>query len=502
MGSAAMTGCKKSWLDVNENPNEVISSTPEYIFTNALARITTAGGNLNPNEIGSYYAGHWTQSSSYIYSATTFSYQFTNVDFNWWDGWYDVLADFRFAEIGSRDSSYYNAFVGPSMVMQAFLYQELVDVYGNVPYSDALKGIGSLAPKFDKQQDIYKDLVKKLDTAITFIKANSFPGNTGATDILFKGNTTRWIQFANSLKLRILIRQSRVTGADAYIISEINKAAAVTEGFLPSTVDAGINPGFLATTGKTNPIYDRWGYNANGATQSLGRYPRVTKFLIDSYIALGDTVRMKRQFYAYGGENTAVPGTSVRAEINSNYRGVPFGAPSGYTAGNVSPIGPSQIVKGVYDKPYYIMTGAEVYLLLAEAKQRYGAAVTLASTPKEYFDLGVRASFRLTGASDAAALTMLSSGKDLADFNASPDKLKAIWMQKWLALVNFGGLEAWSEYRRTGFPAIPQSAQVADPNKRPVRLFYPQTEAGSNEANVAAEGSIDVFTGRLFWDVD
>jgi hypothetical protein len=75
-------------------------------------------------------------------------------------------------------------------------------------------------------------------------------------------------------------------------------------------------------------------------------------------------------------------------------------------------------------------------------------------------------------------------------------------MQKWIALTNFGGFEAWAEYRRTNYPNTPQSLSVPAGPQRPLRLFYPGTEQGSNKANVEAQGTIDVFSSRLFWDVD
>lgn len=504
LGATAFTGCQKSWLDVNTNPNQVTSSTPEYIFTNALARVGTTEGNLNADETGSYYAGYWMQSSSYILNTNTFGYNFTNVDFNYWDGWYDVLSDFNVAEQTGKDSAYYNFVVGPSKVMKALIFQQIVDTYGNAPYSDALKGAGSLAPKFDDHKVVYEGLIKDLDTAIQILKTpqSVFPGTTSSFDIVFKGNRTNWIKLANSIKMRILIRQSKITGRDAYIIAEINKANAVPEGFLTSA-DAGENPGYLASTGKTNPYYDKWGYDPNGATRSLGRFPRPTKFLIDLYKSTGDSARMKRAFYAIGGESGSNPGNSVRAELNSNYVGIPFGASSSaYTAGNVSPLGPCQLVKGQVSKPFIFFTAAETNFLLAEAKQRYGAGVTLPGTAQTYYEQGVKESYRLVGAPAAAATTLLSNGLDLTDWAASPDKLKAIWQQKWLALVDFSGLESWAEYRRTGFPVIPQSLIVSDPAKRPVRLYYPQSELGSNEANVKAQGTISVFTNKLFWDVE
>ena len=149
------------------------------------------------------------------------------------------------------------------------------------------------------------------------------------------------------------------------------------------------------------------------------------------------------------------------------------------------------------------MTASESYFLLAEAMERY-PSLALPLTSKSYYEQGVRESFRILGVPNATtnADVLLTSGKVDADWTASPDKLRAIAIQKWIALTNFNGLEAWSEYRKTGLPAIPQSLAVSDPTKRPVRLYYPSTELGSNEANVLAQGTINVFTTRLFWDVD
>ncbi len=89
--------------------------------------------------------------------------------------------------------------------------------------SDALKGVGSLAPKFDDQKAVYEDLIKLLDEALVDIKANAFASAFTSSDIIFKGNTTKWARFANSLKLRILMRQARISGRDSYIKTEINK---------------------------------------------------------------------------------------------------------------------------------------------------------------------------------------------------------------------------------------------------------------------------------------
>lgn len=494
------SGCKKSFLDINTNPNSLPSATPSFVFTNALN--TTSANLLGANETGSYWAGHWTQSSSYILSPEIFAYNFTDGNFNYWDGIYDNLQDYQYV-INNADANNQKYFKGPAKVMKAYLFGALVDMYGNIPYSNALKGTAALAPKFDDQKAVYEDLIKLLDSAIVDLKANAFSSAFTGSDIMFKGNTTSWAQFANSVKLRLLVHQSRISGREAYITTEINKIVTEGSGFITGKeVGVGGASFYIATAGKTNPYYDRFGYDANGAQRAFGRFPRPTKFLFDVLIASNDTFRLKRIAYAKGGEKGATPGISTNAEIVANYIGVPFGVASGYTAPATSYLGPSLFVKGEFNRQFILMTAAEIQFSLAEAKQRF-AGVSLPNTAQSYYEAGIVESFRVLGVPNAAtnAQALLTGGKMDADWSASTNKLEAIATQKWLALVNFSGLEAWTEYRKTGIPNTPQAATVAD-NKRPVRLFYPNTEAGSNTANVKAQGVVDVFTTKIFWDID
>lgn len=491
------TGCKKAFLDINTNPNSLPTATPAFILTNALN--TTANNIIGPNVTGFYWAGQWTQSSSYILDPAIFNYNYTNGDFNYFDGFYDNLEDYQYV-IANADANNQKYFKGPAKVMKAYLFQALVDMYGNVPYSDALKGVGSLAPKFDDQKAIYEDLIKLLDEAIVDIKANTFASAFVGSDIVFGGNTSKWARFANSLKLRILMHQSRITGRDAYITTEINKIISEGSGFITGEEVGSGGPSFyIATAGKTNPLYDRFAYDANGAVRALARFPRPTKFLFDVLIASNDTFRLKRLAYAKGGEKGSTPGVSTAPEIISNYVGVPFGVASGFTAPSTSYIGPSLFVKGEFNRKLILMTAAEIQFSLAEAKQRF-PAVSLPGTAQSYYEEGVRQSFRALGVANASsqADVLLKSGIADADFTASPDKLRAIAIQKWLALTNFSGLEAWTEYRKSNLPVTPQSPGVTN-SDRPLRLYYPNTESGSN-SNVPT--GIDPLKTRLFWDVD
>ncbi|GAB3911378.1 SusD/RagB family nutrient-binding outer membrane lipoprotein [Larkinella knui] len=501
LGSA----CKESFLDINTNPNVLPTASPSFVFTNAL---NTTATNLNgnsatgnqPNEVGSYWSGQWSQGNGYIINTTIFAYNFTNGDFTYWDAYYDNLEDYQYV-INNADANNQKYLKGPAKVMKAMLYQQLVDMYGNLPYTEALKGGEVLAPKFDDQKVVYESLITLLDEAIVDLKANPFASAFTGSDIVFKGSTTKWAQFANSIKMRILIRQSKVAGKETYIKTEINKIVTEGSGFITGEdVGVGGPSFFLATAGKLSGVYDRWGYDANGAKRALNNFPRPTKFLIDGLKAAGDTLRMKRIAYANGGENGTVPGTSVQKEISANYSGTPFGVSSGYLPANTTSLGPSLIVKGEFNRPSILMTATEIQFLLAEAKQRF-TDVTLPGTAKSYFEEGIVQSFRILGANVAGAAAFKGSKIENYDWDASTNKLTAIAIQKWIALTNFSGLEAWTEYRRTNLPVLPQSVQVADA-KRPVRFYYPNTESGSNGANVTAQGTIDAFSTRLFWDVD
>jgi len=498
LGLAAVlgTGCNKSFLDVNTNPNALPTATPSYVMSTALN--VTSTNMVGPNELGSYWSGQWSQSNGYILSTTIFAYNFTNGDFNYWDGFYDNLQDYQYV-INNADAAGQSYFKGPAKIMKAYVFQHLVDMYGNVPYSDALKATGSLAPKFDDQKTVYEGLITLLDNGIADVNANAFASAYSGLDFMFKGSQAKWVQFANSLKLRILTHQARITGRDAYITTEVNKIVSQGGGWL-TTSDAGINPGYEAVAGHTNPVYNNWGYSAAGAKQALNNYPRLTQYFVNTLKANNDTFRLKRYGYALGGENSANPGVSLNPEIASNYVGVPFGQSSGFLPSGCCALGPSLLVKGDYGRPYVMFTAAEVQFCLAELKQRF-PAVTLPGTAQSYYEAGVTQAFRLVGSTSAQATALYTSGLPDCDFVASTDKLKAIATQKWFGLANFSGFEAWTEYRRTRIPATPQTVQEPS-SKRPLRLFYPNTEGGSNTANVAAQGTIDVFATKIFWDVN
>ncbi len=297
-------------------------------------------------------------------------------------------------------------------------------------------------------------------------------------------------------------------------MSGYNAAADIATVSSDGYIDAPVfcNPGYLKTAGKLNWYYVNWGFNENDAP--TGDFRKMGFAIIEWLKGSGDMFRLQRIASA-----KADPNNDLFSNLPSDYVGVPLGgAGNPYLSSNVSAMGRMVVKKGDATRPVTIMTDAESYFLQAEARQRGW----LAGSAQAAYEEGVRRDFRFVAnigqayatatqaQADAAANAYLVNGLANADWNASPDKLKAIWVQKWIALVNVDGSEAWAEYRRTTSPANPNgnipspytAQSVATTQTQPLRLYYPIVESNSNSANVPLTGSTYVFNTRIFWDIN
>lgn len=509
IAALATMGCKK-YLDVNTNPNTPTLTNTKYVLTNALntsARIVAGGLHIT----GGSWTGFYGHSTSFTGGGQEKTYVFTNGDFNFFDGMYDNLTDYQYViEHAAADGVPY--FVGPAKIMQAFIFQKLVDIYGNVPFSEALKGSSSPNPKYDDAATIYTSLLAKITEGVADINSATFPLNDPA-DIFFKADKTKWKQFANTLRLRLILRQSNVSGfSPAATISAIQSDGS---GFLTSTVLC--QPGYLKSSGKLNPYYQNWGFNENDAP--TGDFRKMNSVILNWLKNSGDIFRLGRLC-----SKIANPENDQAISTNPNdYAGVPLGgAGNAYLSSNVSSMGRMQIIKGNATLPSIVITEAESYFLQAEAIERgwmSGSAATMYSN-------GVIAAFRLASGiqfgsvatasaatSDAAANTYMSNTAATngvyVNYASCPDqaaRLKAIWVQKWVSLCNVDGGEAWAEYRRTNSPTNPNGNCPTSPHSvavsgaEPVRFYYPLREENVNGANTP--DAISPFTSRVFWDIN
>lgn len=473
-----MSGCSDKYFDVNTNPNTPTSVSPELILSNALA---VTGARLGHNQIGSFFGGYWAPSGSYSGFFEERQYDYNNTyGTGVWNSCYDNLEDYQQIEDAGTKQNW-KAVTGIAKVMKAYNFQILVDAYNNVPYSDALKGTASIRPKYDDAQAIYDDLAKKLDEAVADLKTPIATTNPspGAFDIVFKGDLTKWVRFANTLKLRILLRQTNIAAKEATLKTEIAKIAA-NGGFLLAGENVLVNPGYSKSTNKQNPFWENYAYQASGLDAGTRQAYVYSDFFITSLTTLKDDDRL--------------PQLALKNNAGI-YRGVPLG--EGNDA-NLFPkaswFGPG-ILKS-FDQSSVLMTAAEGFFLQAEAVQRG----YLTGDAKTLYNGGILESYKYLGVPNAATAAAAYAARTtpLVGFDASPDKIEAIITQKWIAMASLTGFEAWSEFRRTGFPRIPLATKAIQP-KYPQRLFYPSSEVSNNPDNVLAQGQLNQFDNKIFW---
>ena len=384
---------------------------------------------------------NWSQSDGFSWYSDEFKY---NVTSSFYSATFDnVYANplKQYQVLNNLTDTKYDYYKAIAKVMKAFHFQILVDTYGDIPYSEALGRSLLATPKYDDAQTIYEDLIVQLTDAIALIK--NAPENVvvpGADDCMFGGDMETWIKFANTLKLRILVRQSDMTGRESYITTELGVINAEGSGYITS--DVGVNPGFIeGETDKQTPIWDELGWDAAGTQTMSSKATCATTYIINYLTTTGDP----RIDYIY--EKPA-----------TGHLGVPQGlldydtpVVDAYMPEKVSNIGPG-ILKGG-DMDAIIFTLAESYFNQAEAREK--DLITSGPSAQELYESGITASFEYLGLQPADAVTYYSQTKDLVNWGNSPNKIKAIITQKWIAVNGITAEQSWFDYSRTGYPSIP-----------------------------------------------
>jgi Starch-binding associating with outer membrane len=512
---AVGTGCRKDQFNINRNTNNPTDSTVTYDVV--IPAALHASGVIIAQQWGPIqnWMGYWARSGTYAPNVIEETYEITTGFGNGiWNACYDNNYDYQIVitKAAVAGAGFYE---GIARIMKAHNYQILVDVYGNVPYTNALKGGLNPTPSYDKGIDIYKDLFRQLDTAITLIKTadvtQAANKNIATNDIIFYGDKAKWVRFANTLKLRWLMHCYQVAAINR--TAELAAIALEGSGYLQAGEDVLVQPGYASD--KPNPFYTSYISNTAGSATANNVYYRANEWGIDMYTGNADPRRPR--FYVAG---------------TSGFVGVAYGLPP--VTANASPvlagIGPG--VGKTSTAAQAIMTAAESFFLQAEARQR-GYIAT--STPIALLKTAVVESMRYLGvASPATAEATYTSGNagypdvDITAAALAPGRpaggLFTIMAQKWFALNATNTLEIWTDYRRIPYTEVATYAGAAsdhfvygegggyDPGpkisvapqntstKIPVRYLYPQSEYNYNAGNVGAEGTVDRYS-KIFWDL-
>lgn len=509
----ALSSCS-DYLDINTNPNQATDAQALLVLPQAI--VGSAAVSSQFNSYGAHLGGYMANAGGFSGFGNLFNYQLVPGDYNaLWVNTYDNLNDYKYVldqTEGNDPQAYANA---AAKIMTAYNYQKLVDAFGDIPYTEALKNNENLTPKYDDAATIYQDLVAKLNQAITQIDAAKFPLSlNSSSDPMFAGDMTKWKKFANTIKLKILIRISGVTSLASFTTAQF-AALDNTLGYI--TDDAIVNPGYVRD--RPNPLWNAWGYQTTGtlALQAPSRIP--TQFAFGFYKGqkLTDTGRGSVIFKNFA---TTTPVNQLGNEVNAptiitNY--------STWYTGNFSSASSIGNAFGVLKGP----TQGQVMLLLAEAEFLQAEAKLKAFIAGDYttnFDAGITASFRYlykdvtnvvpatkNVATDVAFYKSENSESYLVNIKlatTAAQRLEAIITQKWIAVNMISSEEGYNEFRRTGYPVtVPNGdgyrniasllSTSTRPDRLPSRILYPSSEQSYNAANYKA---INQFTDLIFWD--
>ncbi|WP_257667699.1 SusD/RagB family nutrient-binding outer membrane lipoprotein [Parapedobacter tibetensis] len=510
------TSCEK-YLDINDNPNDPTVVQPELVLPAGLVR--TASLAVAYNTYGASLGGYIANAGGFSGFGALLNYNFTPGFLSNWGGSYDNLLDYKYVidnSEGVDELAYFNAV---AKIMTVYGYQLLVDAHGDIPYTAALQSDANTTPAYDNAPAIYQDLVNKLDEAIGIIDNAQFPRALGfSADPMFgedrepEEQMNLWKQFANTVKLRLLIRVSEVPALQDFVNSEF---ASFDEELGILTEDAIVNPGYELN--KPNPTWSSWGYTTTGNVATSSRVPTYYVYGYYDGNKLTDPGRGSVIYNDFGDGSRPTPLNQLGVEqnnppIRANYS--PWYTGVRESASNIS--NALGIVKGP-SQGQPILLLSEAYFLLAEAQLRG----LLSGDAEESFEAGIAASFgylytTVSGTVDAGkdvdedVETYLTdnSGSTLVNFSGNTEqKTEAIITQKYIALNMIHSHEGWNDYRRTGYPRTNPDADrynnMASVNSNSTRLdelptilLYPQTEFAYNPTNVRV---LNQFSDLIFW---
>ena len=478
-------GCSKDFVDVNDNPNDPAISTPS--LTLPVAQQSFVSLNARPmTYLGNFLVVNWTTPSNWSANSLYSRYNFTSSDFAtiFETSYVDIFKNLTYVEnyedpAGAIDYTNYKAI---STIIKGFQYQLLVDLYGDIPFTEANLRGENTTPVYDDAETIYKAVIDNLTEVVTTI--NNLPENAenpGSQDIIFGGNMTKWARLANTVKLRMLTRLSEAN-QDSYITSQAALIEANGVGYIQS--DATANPGYTSDADKQSPFWDYFRRPVTGAQQDRGDYTAGSEYAIN-YLKDTNDPRLERLYAEAknGGYKGAIQSTTLPG--------------AGFTSNDLSKVGPGLLVSA--DQDEIVMSLEEALFIQAEAAVR-GYIPGGDAAAKDLYESAIEANMERLGVEDAGDAAEDYYTQPVANiaWGSSPNKIEAIITQKWIALNGTSSIESWIDLTRTGYPSgLPIPAESK--GVRPVRLLYPASEVSRNSANVPQQGADAVFNNQPFW---
>lgn len=468
--AAGLASCEDI-TELNEDPKATTEAPYTAVFTSAqisLADVLTSA-NVNTN-VFRLYSQQWTQ-VTYVdesnYDITTRA-----IPDAFWDEVYaDVLRDLAEADVlldevpevllSAEQRANEEAAIE---VLSVYGWSTLIQVYGDVPYVEALD-VENLLPAYTDDAEIHADLIARLNVAIASLEAGVGEPTFPSSDLIYGGDTEMWLRFANSLKLKLGIMVADVNPSFSQEI-----IGSIDTEMLISANEYNANFEYLSAPPYTNPVWV-------DLVQS-GRNDYVPSSTIVDLMNTLDDPRRDEYFTLFNGE----------------FVGDEYGSGASYAS--VSHVA-TALTEPTY--PGMLMSASEVHFYLAEAAARWSGVVP--ATAETYYEAGITASLLQYGNSIDQIEDYLD--QPLVEYsNDNWDEL--IGVQSYIAAYN-RGLVAWTNWRRLDYPLFDPPGDLAYEDI-PVRFLYPVGEQNLNTANyeaaVAGLEDGDTQTSNLFFDVD
>lgn len=497
LGLVLMFGaCKKSFFDINQDPNRPTASAITPDLTLAAQLNAVAARNASSWDMLNRWMGYWSASGSYSRATVEMSYNITNnTGEGTWNNIYYVLNQLKTME-GQASTLEWKFYQGIAKIISAHEWGVLVDLYGDIPFTTALDLTGNIRPTYTTGEEVYKALIPMIDSGLTMIKASTGNDRNLATqDVLFGGNKTNWAKFANTLKLRLMLHAFKTPVFN--VPAEIGKITSEGSGFLGSGgLGAMVQPGYSAD--KPNPYYAAHLHVING--NEADNYNRANCFTLSFMLANQDT-RHTRFYRTTKAPVANAPyrctdyGQNPQDDVNSDRTSGPgYGLLQVAESRFTTP--PTATALTGNSKPMWLLTSVEALFLVAEATARGW----LTGTARTAYEAAVRESFRYLQLPPADATAYLAGPHARIAWPATQtEQIAVIMWQKYYALNGLQGNETWTDWRRTGVVTPPLSlAPERGSNPIPRRFLYPTGEFSYNATNVPQ--GISQFTSKIFWD--
>ncbi|HWW38951.1 SusD/RagB family nutrient-binding outer membrane lipoprotein [Pedobacter sp.] len=521
VAATTLVSCKKEVGDKYYDPEKALTASPAGLFTGMLNNDRIASKYWNVRTFLCQMPGVYAQ-TSYFSNGNTAYQQSDSYSQNYWDDFYSTggngsacMAQYRAMEVSynklsTADKNTQQIIMQAAKVVLIEQAAKMVDLWGDIPYSEA----GSLEtgsmiknPKFDDQKALYASFINDLTTAAAFFKANPTNKDFSKADILLKGNVDLWARYANSLKLRLLMRTSKVdeTNARTAVLAMLNNPATYpladggnTGSYSPAASDILLQP-------LTNSTSDLSAAFTEGSWYA-------TDYMLNTVMLKANDPRIPVIYDKYG-RTVKISGKDVFVP-NKDYKAMPITFTSSEQETNYPDYSVLDSATFLFNQklPGIVITASEVNLLKAEAYERWGST----SDAKTAYDNALKQSvafyYYLNNLNQGGGYVNLPAPEtSLVDAwvnsstatytGSSQEKLTKIYTQKWAHLGVLQSMEAWSEYRRTGIPALtfPSNGKLSGYETPPTRLIYPAKEKTLNAANYQAVQAKDTRKTKIFW---